>query len=200
MKTIVVPLLETLTDLLRSRASLQFEILALRQQLAMVADRDRKRLSFHKSERIFWVWLYRLWPACLKTLKIFKPDTLVRWHRKGFRLYWTWKSRPRHGGRPAIDPDVRKLIRTMSRNNIGWGAPRIHGELQMLGIEISESTVAKYMIRHRNPPSQTWRTFLENHATELVSVDFSPSRPPIFESYTCLSFCITNGEKSFTLT
>ena len=172
MKTILITLGATLADLLRSRASLQLEILALRQQLAMVADRDRKRLSFHKSERIFWVWLYRLWPACLQTLKIFKPDTLVRWHRKGFRLYWTWKSRPRQGGRPAIDPDVRKLIRTMSRNNIGWGAPRIHGELKMLGIEISESTVAKYMIRHCNPPSQTWRTFLENHATDLVSVDF----------------------------
>ena len=172
MKTILITLGATLADLLRSRASLQLEILALRQQLEMVADRDRKRLSFHKSERIFWVWLYRLWPACLQTLKIFKPDTLVRWHRKGFRLYWTWKSRPRQGGRPAIDPDVRKLIRTMSRNNIGWGAPRIHGELKMLGIEISESTVAKYMIRHCNPPSQTWRTFLENHATELVSVDF----------------------------
>jgi hypothetical protein len=159
-------------DLLRSRASLQLEVLALRQQLSLVADRDRKRLSFHKSERIFWVWLYRLWPACLQTLKIFKPDTLIRWHRKGFRLYWTWKSRPRRGGRPAIDPDVRKLIRTMSRNNIGWGAPRIHGELKMLGIQISESTVAKYMIRHRNPPSQTWRTFLENHANCLVGIDF----------------------------
>ena len=124
MKTIVAPLLTTLMDLLRSRASLQLEVLALRQQLSLVADRDRKRLSIHKSERIFWVWLYRLWPECLQTLKIFKPDTLVRWHRKGFRLYWTWKSRPGQGGRRAIDPDVRKLIRTMSLNNIGWGAPR----------------------------------------------------------------------------
>jgi putative transposase len=87
-------------------------------------------------------------------------------------LYWTWKSCPRQGGRLAIDPDVRKLIRMMSRNNIGWGAPRIHGELKMPGIEIFESTVAKYMIRHCKPPSQSWRTFLENHATELVSVDF----------------------------
>jgi len=172
MKTIVVPLLATLMDLLRSRASLQLEVLALRQQLSLVADRDRKRISFHKSERIFWVWLYRLWSPCLQTLKIFKPDTLVRWHRKGFRLYWTCKSRQCQGGRPAIDPDVRKLIRTMSRNNIGWGAPRIHGELKMLGIQISESTVAKYMVRHRNPPSQTWRTFLENHVADLVSVDF----------------------------
>jgi hypothetical protein len=103
---------------------------------------------------------------------IFKPDTLVRWHRKGFRLYWTWKSRRLQCGRPAIDPDVRELIRTMSRNNIGWGAPRIHGELRILGIEVSESTVAKYMIRHRKPPSQTWRTFLDNHLSDLVSVDF----------------------------
>jgi putative transposase len=172
MKTVLMPLLETLIDILRSRASLHLEMLAMRQQLAMVADGDRKRLSFRPSERIFWVWLYRLWPTCLETLMIFKPDTLVRWHRKGFRLYWTWKSRRRQGGRPPIDPNVRELIQTMSRNNIGWGAPRIHGELKMLGIQISESTVAKYMIRRRNPPSQTWKTFLANHSADLVSVDF----------------------------
>jgi hypothetical protein len=105
-------------------------------------------------------------------MMIFKPDTLVRWHRKGFRLYWTWKSRRSQGGRPVIDPDERKLIRTMSRNNIGWGAPRIHGELKMLGIQVSESTVAKYMIRHQKPPSQTWKTFPANHTADLVSVDF----------------------------
>ena len=172
MKTVLVPLLETLIDILRSRASLHLEMLAMRQQLAVVANGDRKRLSFRTSERIFWVWLYRLWPTCLETLMIFKPDTLVRWHREGFRLYWTWKSRRSLGGRPAIDPDVRELIRTMSRNNIGWGVPRIHGELKMLGIVVSESTVAKYMIRHQKPPSQTWRTFLDNHVSELVSVDF----------------------------
>jgi len=172
MKTILVPLLATLVDLLRSRASLHLEMLALRQQLAMVAHRDNKRRHFRPSERIFWIWLYRLWPSCLQTLAIFKPDTVVRWHRKGFRLYWSWKSFRRWGGGPAIDPDVRELIRTMSRNNIGWGAPRIHGELQMLGIRLSESTVAKYMVRLRHPPSQTWRTFLDNHLSELVSVDF----------------------------
>jgi len=172
MKTVLVPLLTTLADLMRSRASLHLEMLALRQQLAMVANRDNRRHRVRTSERIFWVWLYRLWPSCLQTLAIFKPDTLVRWHRKGFRLYWTWKSRRRWSGRPAIDPDVRELIRIMSRNNIGWGAPRIHGELQMLGIRVSESTVAKYMVRHRKPPSQTWRAFLGNHVSELVSVDF----------------------------
>ena len=110
-------------------------------KLATVANRDGKRLRFRQSERIFWVWLYRLWPACLQTLAIFKPDTLIRWHRQGFRLYWTWISHRRRGGRASIDPEVRELIRTMSRNNIGWGAPRIHGELQMLGIQVSEATV-----------------------------------------------------------
>lgn len=172
MKTVLKPLLDSLIDVLRSRATLQLEILALRQQLAMLTERDRRRLGFRQNERIFWVWLYRMWPACLQTLMIVKPDTLVRWHRKGFRLYWTWKSRRRPGGRPAIDAGVRELIRTMSRNNVGWGAPRIHGELQMLGIQVSESTVAKYMLRRRKPPSQSWRTFLENHTTDLVSVDF----------------------------
>ena len=123
-----MPLIDTLIDVLRSRASLHLEMLAMRQQLAMIADRDCKRIRFRQSERLFWVWLYSLWPTCLQTLRVFKPDTLVRWHRKGFRLYWTLKSRRRPGGRPTIDPEVRELVRTMSRNNIGWGAPRIHGE------------------------------------------------------------------------
>jgi putative transposase len=168
MKTILLSLL----DFVRSRASLQLEVLALRHQLSIVANRNSKRFSFCKSDRIFWVWFYRMWPECIHTLMIFKPDTLLRWHRKGFRLYWTWKSRPNPGGRPTVDPNVRKLIRTMSKDNIGWGAPRIHGELKMLGIRISESTVAKYMIHHRKPPSQTWRTFLDNHTADLVSADF----------------------------
>ena len=111
MKTVLIPLLDSLIDVLRSRATLQLEILALRQQLAMLTERDRKRLGFRQNERIFWVWLYRMWPACLQTLMIVKPDTLVRWHRKGFRLYWTWKSRRRPGGRPAIDAGVRELTR-----------------------------------------------------------------------------------------
>ena len=124
MKTLLLPLLAAMADLLRSRASLQLEILSLRQQLATVTNCDGKRLRFSRSQRIFWVWLYRFWPGCLHTLAIFKPDTLVRWHRKGFRLYWTWKSRRRRGGRPAINPEVRELIRTISRNNVGWGAHR----------------------------------------------------------------------------
>jgi len=99
MRTIALPVLSTLLGLIQSRALLHLEILALRQQLAMVNQIPRKRLRFHWDQRLFWVWLYRLWPGCLQVLQVFKPDTLVRWHRKGFRLYWTWKSRCRTGGR-----------------------------------------------------------------------------------------------------
>ena len=155
MKTILLPLLATLAGLLQSRAVLHLEILALRQQLAMVTARDRKPLRFRRRERLFWVWLYRLWPGCLETLALFKADTLVRWHRKGFQLYWTWKSRRSGGGRPTISPETRDLIRRLSQDNPLWGAPRVHGELKMLGIDVSQTTVAKYMIRHRKPPSQT---------------------------------------------
>jgi putative transposase len=172
MKTVLLPVLATAAGLLRGRALLHLEILALRQQLAMVTARDRKRLRFRRRERLFWVWLYRLWPGCLETLALFKADTLVRWHRKGFQLYWTWKSRRSGGGRPTISPETRDLIRRLSQDNPLWGAPRVHGELQMLGIDVSQTTVAKYMIRHRKPPSQTWRTFLDNHVKELVSIDF----------------------------
>ena len=172
MNTLLKPLLETILGSLKSRAELQLEVLALRQQLAMVAQRDRKRLRFHPQERWFWILLYRLWPSCLQTLKVFQSDTLVRWHRKGFSFYLRFKSLSGGDGRPTISREIRQLIRRMSRDNVGWGAPRIHGELRMLGIDVCESTVAKYMIRHRKPPSQSWRTFLDNHASDTASVDF----------------------------
>ena len=172
MKTILLSLLTTLAGLLRNRATLHLEILALRQQLAMVTHKDRKRLRFRRRERLFWVWLYRIWPGCLETLAVFKADTLVRWQQRGFRLYWKWQSRRNRGGRPLVSREVRALIRRLSKENPLWGAPRLHGELQMLGIQIAQTTVAKYMIRHQKPPSQTWRTFLDNHVKELVSIDF----------------------------
>jgi putative transposase len=116
------------------------EILALRQQLAMVAHRDQKRICVRRTERVFWVLLCRCWPECLQPLQVFKPDTLVRWHRNGFRFHWHWKSRRGRGGRPSINLAIKQLIRTMSRHNVGWGAPRIHGELAMLGINVSQAT------------------------------------------------------------
>jgi len=117
------------------------------------------------------VWLSRLWSDWRSVLVIVKPETVIAWHRKGFRLYWQWKSRHPQG-RPSISPEVIDLIRKMSLANPRWGAPRIHGELLKVGLALSQATVAKYMVRHRKPPSQTWRTFLANHATDMVSADF----------------------------
>jgi hypothetical protein len=116
--------------------------------------------------------LSRAWADWRSALIIVKPETVIAWHRKGFRLFWTWKVRHGQTGRPAVSQEVRDLIRTMSRANQLWGAPRIHGELLKLGIDIGETSVSKYMVRQRKSPSQTWRTFLDNHLQQLVSVDF----------------------------
>lgn len=129
------------------------------------------RLSLRRADRVLWVWLSQLWNDWRSALLIVKPETVIAWHRQGFRLYWSWKSRHSQG-RPALCPEVRNLIRQMSLANPRWGAPRIHGELLKIGIELSQATVAKYMVRHRKPPSQTWGTFLNNHAKNFVSVDF----------------------------
>jgi len=156
----------------RDRASLQLEIMALRHQLEALNRQNRGRLRLSPWDRTFWALLYRFWSGCLDALVIVKPDTVVRWHRKNFRLYWDWKSRPRRRGRPEISAEVKALIRRMSRENTLWGAPRIHGELLKLGIEVSQATVSKYMTRHPKPPSQSWRSFLLNHAGGLVGCDF----------------------------
>jgi hypothetical protein len=113
-----------------------------------------KRLKLTPADRIFWVWLRRVWRDWTSALMIVKAETVVAWHRKGFRLFWTWKIHHGKPGRPSVPREVRDLIRMMSRNNPHWGAPRIHGELLKLGIELTEPTVAKYMVRHRKPPSQ----------------------------------------------
>jgi putative transposase len=155
----------------RSRAALQLEIRALRHQLGVI-QRSVKRPKLTPADRLLWVWLCRIWPDWRSALIIVRPDTVIAWHRKGFRLFWTWKARCGRPGRPPVPHDVRELIRRMSRENPLWGAPRIHGELLKLGIDIGETSVSKYMGRHRRPPSQTWKTFLDNHLTTLVSVDF----------------------------
>ena len=162
-------IVRALRSALRSRRELALENLVLRQQLAVLKlCHPRPRLT--DTDRLFWVLISRIRSGWRGALHIVQPETVVRWHRQGFRYYWRWKSRGR--GRPKIGPENRALIRRMCRSNPLWGAPRIHGELLKLGIEISESTVSKYMIRRRGPPSQTWRTFLENHARELIAFDF----------------------------
>ena len=148
------------------------ENFALRQQLNVLLRTRQGRVPLNRTDRIFWVWLSKVWSNWRSALLIVNPETVIAWHRKGFRLYWTWKSRSRSPGRPKVPQDVRDLIRKMSIANPIWGAPRIHGELLKLGIDVSETTVAKYMLRHHKPPSQTWRTFLKNHAQQLVSTDF----------------------------
>jgi transposase InsO family protein len=121
-------------------------------------------------DRWFLVQLYRLFPSILQVLTIIRPETLICWHRAGFRSYWRWKSGTR-GGRPRIDSDLRVLIKKMSIENPIWGAPRIHGELLKLGFEVAQSSVAKYMVKRRSPPSQGWRTFLRNHAPDIAAMD-----------------------------
>ena len=172
MCAVLISLLAGLTSMLRTRASLQFEILALRHQLAVLQRNKRRRVQHRVWDRLLWVGLVRLWPNWRKTLMVVKPETVLGWHRKGFRFYWNWKSRRGRMGRPGVSKEIRDLIRDISCVIVLWGAPRLHGELLKLGIEVSQATVAKYMVKHRKPPSQTWRTFLENHVKQLVSVDF----------------------------
>ena len=159
-----------LIGLFQSRAALEAEILVLRHQLNVLRRKSPKRLALSSVDRLLLVGLYRLAPGVLDALKIIRPETLLRWHRVGFRAYWRWKSRSR-GGRPKTPLEIRQLIRDMSIANPLWGAPRIHGELLMLGIDVGQTTVAKYMVRPRRPPSQGWKTFLRNHADGIASMD-----------------------------
>jgi transposase InsO family protein len=156
--------------LFRTRVALEAEILVLRHQLNLLRRKSPNRVAFSNIDRLVFTGLYRLAPGVLDALKILKPETVIRWHRAGFRAYWRWKSRPR-GGRPSISAEIRQLIHEMSVANPLWGAPRIHGELLKLGIDVGQTTVAKYMARRRQPPSQGWRTFLCNHADGIASMD-----------------------------
>jgi putative transposase len=161
----------TLLSIFKPRQQLILENLALRQQLA-VLNRSSKRPQLTSSDRMFWVLLSKFWNHWAEALHIVQPETVLRWHRQGFRLYWRWKSRGQKHGRPFIDPAIKELIRNMSQANPLWGAPRIHGELLKLDIHISQATVSKYMVRNQGPPSQVWRTFLNNHVLDLASIDF----------------------------
>jgi transposase InsO family protein len=149
---------------------LEAEILILRHQLNIQRRHQPKRLAFSALDRLIFVGLYRLVPNTIKALTIVKPDTVIRWHRAGFRSYWRWKSRHRCG-RPTVPLEIRRLIREMSIANPLWGAPRIHGELLKLGIEIGQTSVAEYMARWRAPPSQEWKTFLRNHVEGIATMD-----------------------------
>src|SRR3984893_17488821 len=152
----------------RSRAVVELETLALRHQLHVLRRQRPGRLRLFTFDRLLWVLLYRLWPRCLEVMVLVKPATVIQWHRQGFRLFWRWRSR---SGRPSVEREIRDLIRQMSSANPPSGAPWIHGELLKLGIEISQATVAKYVVRRRGAPSPTWRTFLRNHAEGIAAID-----------------------------
>src|SRR6266436_4137732 len=154
----------------KSKSRLGAENAALRREVIILRRKVRGRVHLTNGDRFFFVQLYRWFPSVLKAVTIIRPETLVRWHRAGFRCYWRWKSRPL-GGRPQIDVDLRALIRRMSVENVLWGAPHIHGELLKLGFAVAQSTVAKYMAKKRGPSSQGWGTFLHNHAPNIAAMD-----------------------------
>src|SRR5436305_2420095 len=159
-----------LLDLFRSRSSLEGEVIALRHQLNVLRRSTPKRPALKAFDRLIFILLYRLAPTVLDAVTIVRPETMVRWHRAGFRTFWRWKSR-RRPGRPKVPLEVRQLIREMSLANPLWGAPRIHRELLKLGIAVGQTSVAKYMARYPRPPSQGWRTFLLNHVDGIASID-----------------------------
>src|SRR3981189_590890 len=171
MRDIVRLIVWMVVDQFRSWAALEAEILTLRQQINVLRRTAPKKQTFSAINRLIFVCLYRLRPGVRDALAIVKPETVVKWHRAGFRSYWRWKSKAR-GGRPTVPLEIRKLIREMSIANPLWGAPRIHGELLKLGIGVGETSVAKYMVKRGEPPSQGWKTFLHNHADGIAGDGF----------------------------
>jgi putative transposase len=171
MRSVLISAFLTFRGLIRSRIALHLELLALHHQLQVLQRSQPHRLALGKVDRCLWVWLSLVWANWRTALVIVQPETVIAWHRRGFRLFWAWKSR-RRIGRPTVSAEARALIRTMSQANPRWGAPRIHGELLKLGVNVSQATVAKYMVRPRRPPSQTWRTFLANHLGQIAAADF----------------------------
>jgi hypothetical protein len=157
-------------DLFKSRTRLEAENLFLRHQLTIALRQAQPRLRLRGSDCALLIGITRLWPSLLGMTQVVQPETILRWHRAGFKMYWRWKSRNR-AGRPKIDRGLRDVIERMSKENPLWGASRIHGELLMLGFEVAQSTVSKYMMRPPKPPSQTWKTFLRNHAEAIAAID-----------------------------
>jgi Integrase core domain len=170
MITILHALGMFVADLFKSRCRLEAENLFLRHQLAIALRRAPPRFRLRGGDRALLVWMTRLWPSLIGTVQVVQPETILRWHRAGFKVFWRWKSRNR-AGRPKINRGLRDLIQRMSKENRLWGASRIHGELLMLGFQVAQSTVSKYMVRCQNPPSQTWKTFLQNHAEAIAAID-----------------------------
>lgn len=171
MKPIISALLALASTMLVSRISLQMEIVALRHQI-MVYQRSTTRPKIERGDRILWSWIARRWSGWRDVLIIVQPATVITWQRKRFRDHWTKLSNHDKPGRPRVPKEIIDLIRKMSAANICWGSPRIVGELRKIGIDVAKSTVEKYRVRPRKPPSTTWKSFLNNHAKDVISIDF----------------------------
>jgi putative transposase len=171
MITFLTAIASLLSFRIRSRASLELEVIALRHQLGVLKRQRSGRARLFCADRLLWVLLYRIWPRAIDVMILVKPTTVLQWHRRSFRLAWRWRSWARRPGRPRLASEVRGLIRQMCRANPLWGAPRIHGELLKLGIEVSQATVGRYMPWRPKEPSPTWRSFLRTHMTDIAAVD-----------------------------
>jgi putative transposase len=190
----ILSILAIIRVFFRSRSDTALEILALRQQLA-VLKRKRPRPPLRSLDRMFWTMLRQFWSRWAEVLVIVKPDTVVGWHRNGFRLYWRWRS-GRRSGRPQIIQEIRSLVRRLADENPDWGAPKIHGELLKLGFVVSERSVARYLrrIRRRRDPGQRWLAFLQNHREVIVAFDFFTVPTVLFQVLYCF-FVIEHGRR-----
>jgi len=171
MITLLLHLLRLLPFLCGGHRRLALENLALRQQLA-VYKRTVTRPPLRRTDRLFWVGLATVWAGWRQSLVIVTPNTVLRWQRRRFREYWIKLSARPTGGRPPVNAEIKALVIRIAAANPLWGAPRIHGELLKLGIDVAERTVSRLLPKRRSPPSQTWQTFLTNHVRDLVSIDF----------------------------
>ena len=194
MREFILSMLAVVRVFCQSRTNTALEVVALRQQLA-VLKRKRPRPVLNSLDRLFWTTLRHLWSRWSHVLLIVKPETVISWHRAGFRLYWRWRSRPR-GGRPKITEEIRVLIRRLAEENPDWGAPKIHGELQKLGFVVSERSVARYLrrIRRRGDPGKRWLTFLQNHREVIVAFDFFAVPTVTFQLLYCF-FVMEHGRR-----
>jgi putative transposase len=195
MRSVVVSVLAMLRGVISTRAAMHVEVLALRHQLLVLGRSRPRRLRLGRADRWLWACVSRVWSGWRMAVVIVKPETVVAWHRQGFRLLWTFKSR-RRVGRPPVAADARALIRKLAQENPLWGAPRIHGELLTLGVQVSQATVAKYLAGRGTPPSQSWRTFLTNHVQQIVAADFFIVRPPRVACCSCSSSWRTTAVES----
>jgi len=194
MTEFILSILAAVRVFLRSPGGTVLEVLALRQQVA-VLKRKRPRPPLNSFDRLFWTSLRRIWSRWSDVLAIVKPDTVVAWHRAGFRLFWRWRSRGR-GGRPKTTAEIRGLIRRMAEENPTWGAPKIHGELMKLGFVVAERTVARHLrhVRRRGDPAKRWLAFLQNHREVIAALDFFTVPTVTFKLLYCF-FVIEHGRR-----